>query len=474
MNAPIAKLFALVVVLFATLIGFTSYWAVFDKENLEANRLNRRPLLEQARIPRGLIFARSSEVLARNVKRGSGSDVFYRRTYPTGPLFGHPVGYSSLQLGRAGIERYYNDDLVGQTNEFASTLDELRGKRPVGDDLHTTLDPSAQRTALQALAGQSGAVVAIEPQTGRVRVLASVPTYDPNLIDVPGGYRKLRRSPDRVLFDRATQSGYPPGSTFKLITATAALDTKRFTPDSVINGDSPKVISGVPLQNSGGQSFGPITMTQALTFSVNTVWAQVAEQLGKQAVYKYMDRYGFNRKPPIDLPTDELVASGVYKGADLLTASDDVDIGRVAIGQERLRVTPLQMAMVVSAIANSGKLERPRLVERITDRDGGLVEDVKPQQVDTVMSRKTATELAVMMSKVVQEGTGTAAALSGIPVAGKTGTAERGDANQAWFVGFAPVQRPRIAIAVTVERTSGQGGTVAAPIAKQVMQELLQ
>jgi peptidoglycan glycosyltransferase len=196
-------------------------------------------------------------------------------------------------------------------------------------------------------------------------------------------------------------------------------------------------------------------------------------KLGKSLMYKYMNRFGFDRKPAIDLPPDELRASGVYSKGKLLTASDAVDIGRVAIGQERLQVTPLQMAMVASAIANGGHLMRPHLVERITDAVGRTVHKAKPSEESRVMSDTTAHALAGMMAQVVKEGTGTAAALQGIDVAGKTGTAEKGNANQAWFIAFAPVNAPRIAIAVTVEQTSGQGGTVAAPIAKQVMEALL-
>jgi penicillin-binding protein A len=200
----------------------------------------------------------------------------------------------------------------------------------------------------------------------------------------------------------------------------------------------------------------------------------VGEKLGKSLMYEYMRRFGFDRKPAIDLPSDERRASGVYSSSGrILEASDAVDIGRVAIGQERLQVTPLQMAMVASAIANGGRLMRPHLVQRVTDADGRTVRRIKASEESKVMSEATAQALAGMMSQVVKEGTGTAAALQGIDVAGKTGTAEKGNANQAWFIAFAPVGAPRVAIAATVEQTTGQGGTIAAPIAKQVMQSLL-
>lgn len=471
MNTRIRNLFALVVVLFGVLIGFTSYWSVFDADELEANPANKRPLLEEQQIRRGLILARDGTVIARN--RGKGrAPRFYERVYPQGELFGHPVGYSFVERGRVALEREYNDELTGKHDEFRTLFDELRGREREGDDIVTTLDPGAQRTAVSALAGRTGAVVAIEPASGRVRTMVSIPGYDPN--SIVERFSDLRRAPRSPLLNRTVQSGYPPGSTFKVVTATAALDSGRYTPQSFEDGKSPKEIGGVPLTNFGGRDFGQITLTDALTNSVNTVWATVGEEVGKRTLYSYMRRYGFNRKPLLDLPRDEMRASGVYDSeGNLLRVSDAVDIGRVAIGQERLQVTPLQMALVPAAIANGGSLMRPHLVQEVRDRDGRLVRRTKPSEQSEVMKRSTAAELAGMMSKVVEEGTGTAAALEGIDVAGKTGTAEVGVLNQAWFIAFAPVQRPRVAIAVTVERTTGQGGTVAAPIAKQVMQELL-
>jgi penicillin-binding protein A len=470
-NARITNLFGLVVLLFAVLVGFTSYWSVFHAGSLEANRANKRPLLEQQRIRRGLILARDGTVLARNKVTGSGASRFYSRLYPDGALFPHTVGYNFVERGNSALERKYDDDLTGKADEFETILDQLRGKQREGHDITTALDPAAQRTALSGLAGRAGSVVAIEPQTGLVRVMASVPGFDLN--SVPDNFARLVRTPDAPLLDRAAQSGYPPGSTFKVVTAATALDSGKFTPNSFVSGKSPKVIDGVPLSNFGNEQFGDISLTTALTHSVNTVWAEVGVKLGKSLMYKYMNRFGFDRKPAIDLPSDELRASGVFSRGRLMTPGDAVDIGRVAIGQERLQVTPLQMAMVAAAIANGGRLMRPHIVEKVTDADGRTVRRIKPSEESKVMSGATASALAGMMSQVVKEGTGTAAALQGIDVAGKTGTAEKGNANQAWFIAFAPVGAPRIAIAATVEQTTGQGGTVAAPIAKQVMETLL-
>jgi len=473
MNRQITQLFGLVVLLFALLVGFTSRWAVFEAESLEDNSANRRPLLEAQRIPRGLVLARDGSVLAGNDREGSGRTSRFVRRYRSGDLFSHAVGYSFIDKGRSGLEQSRNDALTGQGNEFESLMDEISGARVEGDDVRTALDARGQRVALEALGGRPGAIVAIEPATGRVRVMASVPGFDPNAI--PDLFEQLNRQEGSPLFNRATQARYPPGSTMKIVTVAAALDSGRYRPDSVVDGRSGKEIGGVPLDNFGNQDYGSITLTEALTNSVNTVWAQVAESLGKETVYRYMERFGFNEPPPLDYPPQQIAPSGVFGRRGLLGVDDAVDIGRVAIGQERLQVTPLQMAMVAAAVANDGDLMAPVLTERIVARDGRVKERVNPEKMSDVMSPETANRVAQMMASVVKEGSGTAAALEGIQVAGKTGTAEvdSGGSNQAWFVGFAPVSNPRMAIAVTVERTQGQGGTVAAPLAKRVLEALL-
>jgi peptidoglycan glycosyltransferase len=399
------------------------------------------------------------------------------RTYPSGRLFSHAVGYSFVRQGRAGLERFYDDDLSGRNSELGSLVDRLSGSEQEGDNLLTSLDPGAQRVALQQLGGRKGAVVALDPKTGAIKVMASVPGYDPNTVKSQSQFNALNRDRDSPLFNRTTQSGYPPGSTFKVVTAIAAIDSGRYKPDSRISGRNDKVISGVPLKNDAGESFGDITLTEALTHSVNTVFGEVGEKVGKATMKKYMDRLGFGAPVEVDLPRDERAASGErVRGRVVPATNGAVDVGRMAIGQDKLTVTPLQMAMVASAVANGGKLMKPRLGDRIVDQDGRTVRHLVPEEMDQVMSPQTASQVGAMMGQVVKEGTGTAAALEGIDVAGKTGTAEVDRScgpNQLWFIAFAPAQDPRIAIAATVECGTGFGGTVAAPIAKAVMQELL-
>jgi len=477
MNAPILKLFGLVLVLFGALAAMTSWNSVINAQEYRTNRLNARPQIEQQRVRRGVIRARDNTLLARSVR---GSDELYRRRYtPMAQRFAHVIGYDFLRIARVGLERSRNDALSGERNELTSVLDELRGKRREGDNVVTNLDARAQRVARDALAGRKGAVVAIEPATGKIRVMVSTPGYDPNSLDDNGVYRRLstdgRNAP---LLNRATQAGYAPGSTFKVITAAAALDSGRFTPSSTVSGRSPIIVSGAPLRNFSNEQFGAIPLTTALTNSVNTVWAQVAQQLGNERMARYMKRFGFGSDPPLDYPDGQMLPSGVYEKGELLSAgSRRVDIGRVGIGQERLRVTPLQMATVAATVANDGMRMKPQLTSRIVDVDGRTVRRIEPEEAQRVMSATTARQLNEMMSNVVREGTGTAAALEGIEVAGKTGTAELNIArriNQPWFIGFAPRKAPKVAIAVTLENiVGGQGGVVAAPIAKQVMQELL-
>ncbi|MFZ0088502.1 MAG: penicillin-binding transpeptidase domain-containing protein [Solirubrobacteraceae bacterium] len=471
MNSQIVKLFGLFVVLFALLVIWTTRWTVIDASALNGNPLNSRTLIAQLKIKRGRILSGDNSVLASSVPRSGGT---WGRTYPEGSLFAQTVGYFTGEAGnQAGLEQSRAQYLRGIQTGVSSIFGPLSTTRRVGDDLYTTLDPTAQQVARQQLAGRPGSVVALDPRTGAVLAMYSAPSYDDNHPNAPCA--------DACQLNRATQGRYPPGSTFKVVTATAAIDTGRYTPNSVVNGRSPVTISGVPLSNDNGQPFGDISLTTALTYSVNTVWAQVAESLGRPTMTEYMKRFGFYAKPPIDLPDNEVVTSRPYspRGRPYPAGSPNEDIGRIAIGQGGLEVTPLQMAMVASAVADRGKLMAPRLSTKAVDQDGATVATFAPSTYHQVMKPSTAAEVAQMMKTVVDEGTGTPAQLGNdISFAGKTGTASIGPAGanetQPWFIGFAPVQNPQVAIAVTVEKTDGGfGGTVAAPIAKAVVQTLL-
>jgi penicillin-binding protein A len=471
-SAQIMKLFAVIVVLFALLVVWTTRWTVFDATALDNNSLNARTLVATLKIKRGRLLADNGQTLAQSVKQRSSG--YWLRTYPQGSLFAQPVGYSDLRSNQsAGLEKYRLDDLKGAQTTLDSVFGPLGGNQTLGDDVYTYLDPKAQQLARQELAGRAGSVVALDPRTGAVLTMYSNPSYDDNHFNAPCS--------DACQLNRATQGQYPPGSTFKVVTATAGIDSGKYTPNSIINGDSPKTISGVPLQNDNNQSFGPITLTKALTESVNTVFAQVAQNVGRPTMTRYMKRFGFYALPPIDLPSDELRTSRPYdfKGRPYPPASPNEDIGRIGIGQGGLLVTPMQMAMVAAAVANGGKLMEPLLSQKVVDPDGRTVSTFEPTVYHQVMSAKTAAEVNLMMRTVVDEGTGTPAKLgSGIPFAGKTGTASIGitgsGLTQPWFIGFAPANDPKVAVAVTIEKTQGQfGGQVAAPIARDIVQTLL-
>jgi penicillin-binding protein A len=471
-NTPVLRLYVLVIVLFAVLVAFTSRWTVFEAEALRENALNRRELLEEQKIRRGTIRSADGDVLARAVRRPG--DTFSRR-YPTRDLFAHAIGYAYTTIGRAGLERSRNDELTGRRTELVTAFESIFGRSNIGDDVTTTLDAKAQQAAVDALqaSDHKGALVALDVKTGGVLAMASSPSYDPNGLDDPARFRALNRDEANApLVNRATQNGYPPGSTMKVVTAAAALDSGRYRPDSRVSGENGKEISGVPLNNFGSEDFGDIDLTFALTNSVNTVWAEVGEKLGGRTMQQYMERFGFYAEPPMDYPDEQMSASGVRKGGKLVPmTSDRVDVGRVAIGQGDLFATPLQMASVAQTIGNGGVRLKPHIMAKAVDPDGRTVEEVDPEEADQVISRQTARDLTVMMKNVVREGTGTAAALEGVEVAGKTGTAELNNSglNQPWFMCFTP----EVAVAVTLERfQGGTGGTTAAPIAKTVLEAL--
>jgi peptidoglycan glycosyltransferase len=377
-----------------------------------------------------------------------------------------------------GLERYRSPALNGQTGtSVQSILDQLQGRKPQGDTVITTLKPAAQRTATAALGEHEGAVVALDPRTGAVEVMASTPSYDANAAASQSAYERITRERGSPLVNRALEFGYAPGSTFKVVTATAAIDSGQYTPESTVSGRNEVPISGVPLKNDNNESLGQLTLTQALAKSVNTVYAQVAEHLGKQTMARYMRRFGFDRKPQLDYPAEEMSSSGEYLGERLLSpTSTYVDVGRMGIGQDKLRVTPLQMAEVAATVANRGTLMTPHLTSAIVEPDGRVIQRVSPTVQSVVMKSSSAAAVTKMMEAVVNEGTGTTAQIPGVQVAGKTGTAETqiGAAiNNVWFIAFAPAQNPTVAVAVTLKGVPGFGAAFAAPVAKQVMEALL-
>jgi peptidoglycan glycosyltransferase len=480
-NKPISRLFAVALVMFGALLVSTSWWTVLRAEDLDDNTRNARETIRAEKIRRGAIYAADGSVIARSTRDDEG---VYQRSYPQGKRFGHPVGYaySNPPLGQTEVERHRNDELTGAKGALTTTFDQLLGKRPEGDDVRTALDPKAQQLALDEIAqvGQSGAAVALDPRSGAIKVMASTPGFDPNTIAERGQLAAANRdNKNTPLVNRAVQFGAAPGSTFKVVTSTAAIDTGAFSPSSPVDGDSGQRFSGVPLANDFNQDFGRVDLKTALAKSVNTAFANVGEKLGKSTMKEYMERFGFDKKPELDYPRDTMSASVVAPnppGRAVSPTSRFVDVGRMSIGQGGLQATPLQMAQVAAAVANGGKLMKPHIATRVVDRDGRTADTIEPEVQSEVMKSSTAAAVTDMMVAVVQSGTGTKAAIPGIQVAGKTGTAETEfgkKINDVWFIGFAPADNPRIAVAVTVKAVTGFGGDFAAPIARDIMQELL-
>jgi penicillin-binding protein A len=487
-NPPIIRLFLLILLLFGGLIFATSYWSVLDAEEQKDKTENRRSLIVEQQIPRGTISTADGVLLAESLPEGEGNAPVYVRRYPVDDpnTFGNPIGYSYVEVGRTGIELSENELLSGEQNEFASIIDQLRNVPPEGADIRLTLDAEAQRLAVQQLQGAvapgvGGSVVALDPETGAVKVMASIPGFDPNVIDQSDTFSKLSTDPAAPLVNRPTQSVYTPGSTMKVVTASAALDTGEFDPDTVLNADSPKQISGQPLANSGGESFGDIDMTTALTNSVNTYWAQVGEKLGTGTMVEYMKRFGMYADPKLNYPDGQMIASGVRNQAGDLVESG-FDVGRVAIGQGgeegQAAMTPMQMAEVAAAIANGGDLMKPNLLLDAKDPDGRTIDELDPDTAGGVVSEETAQQVTEMMVNVTEEGTAAGLSVGGVSFAGKTGTAEIDVAagiNRPWFIGFAPADDPQVAVAAMIEQCQGcTGGEVAGPIATAVMQSLLE
>ena len=401
-------------------------------------------------------------ILADNYTRKVGNQKLYFRKYPQRGLAAHIVGYSTQVRSRAGLEESENDFLTGSNTNLSTvvdtTLSKLKGETIKGNDLHLTIQPKAQRVALNALGGKCGAAVALDTKTGAMLVSVSSPTYDPNLVE---SHFKLAARPRfgcAPLFNRAESGLYIPGSAFKVVTASAALDSGKFNVNSTFYDPGYCTEYG----------------KQVLNFAV---YCNIGKAIGPQAILNHAKRFGFYSVPPLETPVNERSISGLYDKGRLFFPKNDfqVDPGRLAFGQERMQVTPLQMAMIAATIGNGGVVLRPHVVEKVTAPDGSTVIRTKPDPLGRAVAAQHASEINQMMQAVVTGGTGTAAQIPGIAVAGKTGTAETGEnhVNTTWFIAFAPADNPRIAVAVVVERQHATGGEVAAPIARQIMEALL-
>ncbi len=485
MNRPLRRVAVACLVLFGLLLVNVNLRQTVLADGYRDNSLNSRVIVRDYAKERGAIaLAGPGRPLIATSTETSGR-LKYLRTYPDGPLYAHATGYYSLIYGQAGLEDTQDRVLSGEDPRlFVDRLsDVLTGAQPRGGDVVVTLQRAAQQAAAAGLQGKRGAVVALDPRTGAILAMASAPTYDPNVLSSfdPAAIRAYRErltadGAGDPLLNRALSQTYPPGSTFKVVTAAAALQ-EGVTPDTQI--PSPTVLdlpqTDVGLRNFGGETCGngvTSSLRDALEISCNTAFAQLGLTLGQDRLREQAEAFGLGDD---GLRVPAPVAESVFP-AEL----DPPSLAQSAIGQRDVRVTPLQMALVAAGVANGGQVMRPYLVREVQAPDLSRLALAEPQVYRTAVPRQVADQLRSMMEAVVTSGTGTAAQIPGVRVAGKTGTAQNapGAAPHAWFIGFAPASDPRVAVAVVVENggdagSEATGGRVAAPIAKAVMQAVL-
>jgi len=483
MNEPIRRLSLLVAVLFCSLLISTTWIQFVSAKELNDRPGNRRALLDSYSRERGAILVAGSPI-ATSVP--AKDELKYVRKYPSGRLYSQVTGYFSFTYGAGGgLEGSENALMSGQSDKlfYRRVVDMVTGKVPSGASLELTINPKAQKAADKALGNQRGAVVALDPTTGAILAMVSHPQYDPtslsshNLDAVAKAWKSLNADPDRPMVNRAIGGNlYPPGSTFKLVTAAAALSSGTFTEASQIPGpatlDLPQTTVNLPTDDH--QPCGPgnkTSLTHALEISCNTAFGWLGLQLGPDELRAQAAKFGFG---------DALSVPMRVTPSTVPAELNAPQTAQSAIGQYDVRVTPLQMAMVSAAIANKGIVMRPYLIKDTRNSDLDITDQTKPEQLSQAVSPDVAAALTRMMVAVVQSGTGTPAQIQGISVAGKTGTAQHevGSAPHAWFTAFAPAENPQIAIAVVVEDggnagSEAFGGRVAAPIARQVIEAVL-
>ena len=483
MNAPIRKLGLVIGFLFTSLLVSTTIIQGFQAQSINARADNRRTLLATYGADRGEILVASSPVAQ---SRETDNQYQRIRTYPEGPRYAHATGYFSFIFGAgAGIELAENELLNGSSDRlfYRRISDVFAGQRPSGVNIELTIDPVVQQAAAEALGGQPGAAIALDPSTGAILAMVSSPTYDPNVLAshdmraVEAAWTELNEDEDQPMLNRTISQTYPPGSTFKVVTAAAALSTGRYTLESEL--DAPAVLdlpqTDADLPNYGGAICDPSgvqSMIEALAISCNTAFGSLGLELGADVIREQAARFGIGDALRVPMP----VARSSFPSEDL----DPPSLAQSAIGQRDVRVTPLQVAMMSAAIANRGVVMQPYLVDSVLGNDLTELDSTSPQQLSEAVDPDVAGQLSLMMQRVVETGSGRSAQIDGVAVAGKSGTAEVGEGRSphAWFTAFAPAEDPQVAVAVVVENggdttSEVSGGRVAGPIARQIMEAVL-
>jgi peptidoglycan glycosyltransferase len=471
-NAPLRRVAISVLVLFTLLIINVNYIQVVRADKLRGNSSNTRVLAEEYNRERGSIIVDGKEIALSTATKGR---LKYLRQYPQGELYAGVTGYYSLVYSKTGLEDVENDVLAGSDPRLVlrRLADLFTGRDPAGGDVVLTLDPAVQQAAMSGLEGLTGAVVALDPSTGAILGLASTPSYDPTQLSShdPDAIRAYRESlSDDQLTNQAIDQRYFPGSVFKVVVSAAALATGDYTPDTVIPAPDALTLPGTSttLNNFGGEkcsSTGEQPLIDALTISCNTAFAQLGIDLGENKVRSMAEAFGID---------DQKFEMPLQVAASTLGSIDgDAQLGLSSIGQQDVQLTPMQAAMIAAAVANDGSLMKPYLVDHVTAPDLSVIDSTDPEKMSTPFSSEVAGQLTEMMTSVVARGTGRRAQIDGVQVAGKTGTAENAENDHSWFIGFAPADDPKIAVAVFVKHGGKTGGDVSAPIARSVMEAYL-
>ncbi len=458
-NRNILLITYLMVGLFISMIGYFGYFLQVRGETVINNSYNARLDRFSDRIIRGELLSHDGQILARTEADEDGSE---RRVYPYGPLFAHSVGYSDH--GKTGLEALANFYLLSShMNLIEQTVNEFSGVKNIGDNVITTLDVDLQQTASDALGGRRGAVIVMEPDTGKILAMISRPEYDPNTLEADWDFLISGENTEAQLLNRATQGLYPPGSTFKILTI---LEYIREHPDTwreyTFDCDGIYECGDYTISCYHGNVHGHQTLEQAFANSCNGAFAALGQELDAGAMHDLAEQLLFNQELPLSL--------AYSKGSFTMnTGADTWEILQTSIGQGNTQITPMHNAMITAAIANGGILMKPYLLERVESAAGEEVKRFLPESAGSLMTADEAEALSGLMRLVVTEGTGSAVRTDAYSVAGKTGSAEfeTGRETHAWFTGFAPAENPRLAVTVVVEE-AGSGGQVAAPIARSI------
>ncbi|MBB6216272.1 peptidoglycan glycosyltransferase [Anaerosolibacter carboniphilus] len=444
--------------LFIALVVYLSYFEIFRATKIVTNNYNKRQWLNEEYVLRGQIVDRNGKTLAYSEKTDDNKQV---RKYKYGSLYSHLIGYSDKEYGKSGLESSYNNELlnINASNPILEITEKITGPKEKGNNLILTIDHDLQNYASQLLGNKKGALIAMNPKSGEVYAMVSKPDF--NTTTFKENWEELVEDDQSPLLNRATSGLYTPGSVFKIITAAGALQNHEINTEYQCEGSVN--IEGYVLREYQEIAHGNVDLEKAMAESCNVAFSQIGLQLGEQKLQDTAEKFMFNRIIPFDLKTK----SSIFPSKGIMTKPE---LGASAIGQGKVLITPLNMVLATSAIANDGVMMRPILVKEILSSEGKTLKVNYPQALTRASSSLIAREIRDMMIKVVDDGTGKNAKIKNIKVAGKTGTAENDTGKaHAWFAGFAPADDPKVVVVVVLESYGSTGGKSAAPLARDMM-----